>query len=203
MIFVNYGGGGYWFFDHSKWNGLTVADLVFPWFIWIMGTAMALSFNSLDTRRARKVEVLAKVIRRSIILVGLGLFLNNGWDLDHWRIPGVLQRFGVSYFFVALIIMFIPKYTSTKIRIKNVHDNASFKSVGGVLADLSPYWLQWAVAGLLLIVFFLVTFLVDVPNCGKGYLGPGGIADGGKFANCTGNIDNSSFYESSFHDTCP
>lgn len=31
MIFVNYGGGGYWFFDHSYWNGLTVADLVFPW----------------------------------------------------------------------------------------------------------------------------------------------------------------------------
>jgi heparan-alpha-glucosaminide N-acetyltransferase len=31
MIFVNYGGGGYSFFSHSKWNGLTVADLVFPW----------------------------------------------------------------------------------------------------------------------------------------------------------------------------
>ncbi len=30
MIFVNYGGGAYWFFDHSLWNGLTVADLVFP-----------------------------------------------------------------------------------------------------------------------------------------------------------------------------
>lgn len=37
MIFVNYGGGGYWFFNHSLWDGLTVADLVFPWFIWIMG----------------------------------------------------------------------------------------------------------------------------------------------------------------------
>lgn len=37
MIFVNYGGGGYWFFNHSFWDGLTVADLVFPWFIWIMG----------------------------------------------------------------------------------------------------------------------------------------------------------------------
>ena len=34
MIFVNYGGGGYYFFDHSKWNGLTVADLVFPIFVW-------------------------------------------------------------------------------------------------------------------------------------------------------------------------
>ena len=32
MCFVNYGGGGYWFFDHSNWNGLTVADLVFPWY---------------------------------------------------------------------------------------------------------------------------------------------------------------------------
>jgi hypothetical protein len=31
MMFVNYGGGGYWFFAHSRWNGLTVADLVFPW----------------------------------------------------------------------------------------------------------------------------------------------------------------------------
>ncbi len=31
MIFVNYGGGGYWFLNHSSWNGLTVADLVFPW----------------------------------------------------------------------------------------------------------------------------------------------------------------------------
>jgi len=31
MIFVNYGGGQYWFFKHSPWNGLTVADLVFPW----------------------------------------------------------------------------------------------------------------------------------------------------------------------------
>ena len=33
MIFVNYKGGGYWFFHHSAWNGLTVADLVFPWWV--------------------------------------------------------------------------------------------------------------------------------------------------------------------------
>lgn len=31
MIFVNYGGGQYWFFKHSVWNGITIADLVFPW----------------------------------------------------------------------------------------------------------------------------------------------------------------------------
>ena len=33
MIFVNYGGGDYWQLAHSKWNGLTVADLVFPWYV--------------------------------------------------------------------------------------------------------------------------------------------------------------------------
>ena len=33
MIFVNYGGGEYWFFQHVEWNGLAVADLVFPWLV--------------------------------------------------------------------------------------------------------------------------------------------------------------------------
>lgn len=36
MIFVNYGGGHYTFFEHSAWNGLTVADLVFPWFVLLL-----------------------------------------------------------------------------------------------------------------------------------------------------------------------
>ena len=45
MIFVNYGGGGYWFFDHAAWNGLTFADLLFPWFMWVMGCSMALSYR--------------------------------------------------------------------------------------------------------------------------------------------------------------
>lgn len=30
MIFVNYGGGGYWFFEHASWNGMTFADVLFP-----------------------------------------------------------------------------------------------------------------------------------------------------------------------------
>jgi heparan-alpha-glucosaminide N-acetyltransferase len=49
MIFVNYGGGSYWFFAHSAWNGLTVADLVFPWFMWIMGVSLAIGIR--DGRR--------------------------------------------------------------------------------------------------------------------------------------------------------
>ena len=74
MIFVNYGGGGYWFFEHSKWNGLTVADLVFPWFIWIMGVSIVFSYKG--RKKDSLLMRLYQVIRRTIILFALGLFLN-------------------------------------------------------------------------------------------------------------------------------
>ena len=46
MIFVNYGGGAYWFFEHVSWNGLTVADLLMPWFMFMGGVSLELSFAS-------------------------------------------------------------------------------------------------------------------------------------------------------------
>jgi heparan-alpha-glucosaminide N-acetyltransferase len=88
MIFVNYGGGGYYFFAHSIWNGLTVADLVFPWFIFIMGSAMSLSFDGLLKKKVSRLFLLRKAVRRSIILFGLGLFMNDGYYINQWRIPG-------------------------------------------------------------------------------------------------------------------
>lgn len=77
MIFVNYGGGGYWFFNHSLWNGITVADLVFPWFIFVMGTAIAIVFKNVHCRPMPKNYFLYRVIKRSITLFALGLFLNS------------------------------------------------------------------------------------------------------------------------------
>ncbi|XP_066916082.1 heparan-alpha-glucosaminide N-acetyltransferase-like isoform X3 [Clytia hemisphaerica] len=111
MIFVNYGGGKYWFFNHSKWNGLTVADLVFPWFIFIMGASIFISCRSIRRKTIPKITITKKIIVRSIKLFALGLFINNGiklrsmkWkDYEHWRIPGVLQRFALSYLVVAIL----------------------------------------------------------------------------------------------------
>jgi len=56
--------------------GLTLADLVFPWFMWIMGASIVFSFHG--RRKSSIYAMLYQVIRRSIILFGLGLFLNNG-----------------------------------------------------------------------------------------------------------------------------
>ncbi|RUS72739.1 hypothetical protein EGW08_019506 [Elysia chlorotica] len=112
MIFVNYGGGNYWFFKHSRWNGLTVADLVFPWFIFIMGTAMALSFQSQIRRNVPRWKMFTKVVRRSVTLFLLGLLINsfgvrNGVEFDTFRIPGVLQRFAGTYLVTATVYLFL------------------------------------------------------------------------------------------------
>ncbi len=66
--------------------------------------------------------------------------------------------------------------------------------------DIVPFWTHWLVALSLLLPYFLITFELDVPGCGKGYLGPGGIGDYGLHFNCTGGaagyIDKKIFGES-------
>lgn len=116
MIFVNYGGGGYWFFNHAAWNGLTLADLLFPWFMWIMGVSMALSFvQQLPATAGYGSPVMHKALLRVGMRSGklflLGMFLNNGYDYTTWRIPGVLQYFAVSYLLVSLTVIAVHPWT--------------------------------------------------------------------------------------------
>lgn len=57
---------------------MTVADLVFPWFIYIMGVAMPLSFQALLKNELTQTQILGKIVRRAIILFALGMYINNG-----------------------------------------------------------------------------------------------------------------------------
>lgn len=82
MIFVNSGGGGYWFLEHAPWNGLTLADILFPSFIFISGVSLALSMkNFLNDDEVVTFDAYYKVTRRAIILFGLNLFLANGYGI--------------------------------------------------------------------------------------------------------------------------
>lgn len=67
MIFVNYGGGGYWWLEHAVWNGLLVADLVFPWFIFIMGVCIPLSIKSQITRKVPISDIVGKIVTVSCL----------------------------------------------------------------------------------------------------------------------------------------
>ena len=115
MIFVNYGGGMYWFFRHATWNSVTFADLVFPWFIFMMGVSCAIVLKSTRAKRTESVWlVMLRAVRRVCMLFAFGLFLSSnnslgGCDFKTLRIPGVLQRFAVSYFVVFCISYLVPE----------------------------------------------------------------------------------------------
>ncbi len=92
---------------HAAWNGVTAADLIFPAFIVIMGVAMAFVLRS-PARDGERRRVDAAILRRAAVLVLLGLALNVAAAWPHplaARIPGVLQRLGVTYLIAALIVV--------------------------------------------------------------------------------------------------
>jgi len=203
MIFVNYGGGSYYFFNHSPWNGLTVADLVFPWFMWIMGVSLTISIQSQLRNSVNRRLIMTRVIKRSIILIILGVILNTDGgknDLSKLRIPGVLQRFGLSYLVVGLVeSLLLPReYPSS----------ASHGRLSSLLLDMSTSGWQFAVMAALVALHTGLTFQLPVPGCPTGYLGPGGLAENNSHPNCTGGaamwIDVSIFGSSHIyqHPTC-
>lgn len=100
MVFVNYQGGNYEFFNHSLWNGMTFADCIFPFFMWIMGVSSAYSMKREYT--VDKKTSINRILVRSLKLFLLGLLVNQNWDMTHFRIMGVLQRFAISYLFNSL-----------------------------------------------------------------------------------------------------
>jgi predicted acyltransferase len=92
MILVNNPGSWsaiYWPLDHAHWNGWTPTDLVFPFFLFLVG--MALPFS-------RRVGA-GQALRRTAVLFGLGVFMAAypRFDLATVRIPGVLQRIALCY----------------------------------------------------------------------------------------------------------
>ncbi|XP_019955929.2 heparan-alpha-glucosaminide N-acetyltransferase isoform X1 [Paralichthys olivaceus] len=183
MVFVNYGGGRYWFFRHESWNGLTVADLVFPWFVFIMGTSIALSTNSLLCAGSTRCSLLRKTVWRSLQLFIIGVFIINpnycqgplSWD--NLRIPGVLQRLAWSYLVVACLDLLVAK---------GHLDILTTSAWWSPFLDILLYWPAWLCVILLEILWLFLTFHLPVPDCPLGYLGPGGIGDMGLYMNCTG-----------------
>ena len=139
--------------DHAKWNGWTFTDLIFPFFLWIVGVSMTLSFARRLERGADRGELFRHVLVRAAMIFGLGLFLAtfpfgllpaHHFSLAKVRIPGVLQRIAVCYAFAGAI-------------------------------GLRTGWrgqLAWTVG--LLGAYWLMVMLVPVPGYGAGVLEPTG-----------------------------
>jgi predicted acyltransferase len=97
----------YWPLEHAEWNGWTPTDLVFPFFLFIVGVSITLAFGRRVEERGVTRDLYIKVIKRSLIIFGLGLFLNGfpHFQLATIRIPGVLQRIAVCYLVASVIFL--------------------------------------------------------------------------------------------------
>ncbi len=88
----------YGWLDHAKWNGVTLIDMVAPAFLFCAGAGLALSFRRRLDKGMTRGALLGPLLRRMAILILLGVLINGipNFDIAHWRIPGVLQRIGLS-----------------------------------------------------------------------------------------------------------
>jgi predicted acyltransferase len=115
MILVNDPGDGshtYAPLLHATWERITPTDLVFPFFMFIVGVALAAALRPYwSGERTPDRALYLRLARRAAVLVALGLLINGLPTLDvaTWRIPGVLQRIGVCFFLAALIVLRVPR----------------------------------------------------------------------------------------------
>ena len=93
--------------EHAAWDGWTPTDFVFPFFLFIVGVSITLALSRRAESTGSKRDLYVKIARRSLLIFVLGLFLAGFpfFQLSTIRIPGVLQRIAVCYFFASLIFL--------------------------------------------------------------------------------------------------
>lgn len=135
MILVNTQGVGktFGFLRHSSWNGCTVADFVYPFFLFIVGAAIYFAFRKTDYELNSKVAL--KILKRGALIFLIGFLINifpfTG-DPENWRIPGVLQRIAIVYVVATFLVLGLK----------------STKMIAGItVAILLGYWALIALTG--------------------------------------------------------
>ncbi len=130
--------------SHAPWHGWTLADLIFPSFLWIVGIAVPLALAKRKRQGLTHYTVLQSALRRSLILFAFGLLLSNvPFPGDgSVRIPGVLQRIAVCYFGAVVLFLF------------------------------TTVWQQLALAAGILVLYWFLMLHVAMPGFGAGVLQP-------------------------------
>lgn len=147
MVLVNFPGSGdvYAPLRHAAWNGLTPTDLVFPFFLFIVGVSIALAYSRRKESGADKKEMYRKIFIRSVKIFAVGMILDMipDFDLMNLRWAGVLQRIAIVFFVCAILFL-----------------NTNWKT-------------QAWIAAVLLVGYWLAMVLIPTPGLGKVSLEPG------------------------------
>jgi predicted acyltransferase len=155
MIMVNNPGSWNYMYaplQHADWHGLTVTDLIFPFFLFIVGVSIVLAFSKQQGQGVTDRALVKKITIRTIIIFGLGLLMHgfpyvtfqDGFGihdyLSNLRIMGVLQRIALCYMAASLMYLF-----------------------------LKPKTILWIMGGIL-VIYWMLTMFVPVPGFGAGMI---------------------------------
>ena len=132
--------------EHNPWAGFTFYDLIFPLFLFIIGSVIPFSLLKRLKKGDSKKRLYFHIIKRSLILILLGLIAGGVLEFDfaNMRWMGVLQRIGLCYFLVSILVI-----------------NTKWRTQVGVFVGI-------------LLLYWAVTMLVPVPHFGAGNLTPEG-----------------------------
>lgn len=94
--------------EHAPWHGWTPTDLIFPFFVFIVGITTHLSLSARERQGVSSGAIRAQILRRAGLIILLGLLLQAFpyfplTRITQLRFPGVLQRIGVCYLAAALL----------------------------------------------------------------------------------------------------
>ena len=148
MILVNFPGSWesvYSLLEHAEWAGTTPTDFIFPFFLFIVGISITLSFEKQIQNGKSRKQMIKKSIVRALKLFGVGLALRllPTLDFSRFELPGVLQRISLVFLACAALYLFTGWRTQIVIGIS------------------------------ILIVYWLALTLIPVPEFGAGVLEPG------------------------------
>jgi predicted acyltransferase len=131
---------------HARWHGWTFTDLIFPFFMFIVGVAIPYSFATRLRRGESPRSLFVHILRRSVLLFAIGMFLNAvpDFNLRTLRIMGVLQRIAICYFMASVIYAYLRWDAKTIVRVSAV----------------------------ILVLYFVIMVFVPVPGYGAGVLEP-------------------------------
>ena len=149
MILVNNAGDWshvYPALAHVEWDGWTPTDLVFPFFLFIVGVAMPFSFSKRLAKGESRGKLLKHVFARSLMLISLGMLLSGipNFDFSHRLILNVLQRIGLIYLMAGTIFLFTDVVSQAVVAVSCV------------------------------VIYWILMLAVPVPGYGAGVLAPVG-----------------------------
>ncbi|KAK9062726.1 hypothetical protein SSX86_019915 [Deinandra increscens subsp. villosa] len=158
MILVDDAGGVYERMDHSPWNGCTLADFVLPFFLFIVGVAIALALKRVPNTK----QTVRRIIIRTLKMLFWGIILQGGYshapydlsygvDMKNIRWCGILQRIALVYMVVALIETFTAKLRPTVIE-------------PGYFSIFTAFRWQWLGGLIAFLIYMITTFALYVPN---------------------------------------